>query len=346
MGRGGTGDDLIRGKKGRDRLYGNRGRDTLRGGSSADRIFGGKGRDRLFGNSGDDLLRGNGGADRLSGGSGSDRCFGGSGSDSGSSCESRSSLTPPAPTPKPVGFSPGTYLVGPSTLPSGRYSATAESGCYWERLSGLSGESSDRISNDFLSFGGPLIVDIDPTDVAFTFRSKCGNFSSYSSPASVAPSIAPGAHVVGADISVGLYRGDALDGCYWERLRAFGGTSGDRITNDRYSSPGQVVVRIESGDTGFYVNDKCGTLVPYVAPAAPASSFGPGMHVVGTDISPGLYTAQAQSSCYWERVSGFNGSSGDRIANDFISSAGQVIVEISAGDAGFFADGECGTWTR
>jgi hypothetical protein len=34
------------------------------------------------------------------------------------------------------------------------------------------------------------------------------------------------------------------------------------------------------------------------------------------------------------------------IANNFISGGGTVFVQISASDAGFLSDADCGTWTR
>lgn len=46
-------------------------------------------------------------------------------------------------------FVDGTYLVG-SEIQPGTYRAQPEDSCYWERLSGLSGLSSDRIANEAL----------------------------------------------------------------------------------------------------------------------------------------------------------------------------------------------------
>lgn len=84
-------------------------------------------------------------------------------------------------------------------------------------------------------------------------------------------------------------------------------------------------------------------LVPDVA-AAQATSFGDGTHLVGTDIKPGTYRAQASEGCYWERLSGLSGQSNDTIANDYVGSSGQVVVTIAATDVAFHTE-DCGTWT-
>ena len=46
------------------------------------------------------------------------------------------------------------------------------------------------------------------------------------------------------------------------------------------------------------------------------------------------------------RLRGFSGQGRDRITNDFVDNGGRVIVSISASDAGFFANDDCGEWTR
>jgi len=78
-------------------------------------------------------------------------------------------------------------------------------------------------------------------------------------------------------------------------------------------------------------------------PSTPGTTFGDGMQVVGTDISPGTYRTDGGDGCYWERLSGFSGSFDDIIAND--NPTGQVVVTIAASDAAFSAQ-RCGTWTR
>lgn len=72
-----------------------------------------------------------------------------------------------------------------------------------------------------------------------------------------------------------------------------------------------------------------------------ALAFGDGIHVVGTDISPGTYRAPGGAGCYWARLSGFGGTVDDIIAN--ANPPGAVIVTIDPSDAGFETRG-CGEW--
>ena len=73
--------------------------------------------------------------------------------------------------------------------------------------------------------------------------------------------------------------------------------------------------------------------------------FGAGLHAVGTDIDPGRYYTDPDSGCFWQRLSGFGGTFGEVIANEFIGhDAGQEVVDILATDVGFSTDADCGTW--
>ena len=87
-----------------------------------------------------------------------------------------------------------------------------------------------------------------------------------------------------------------------------------------------------------------GTLTPTPTPAGPATTFGDGIHVVGTDIAPGTYRNSSSSAgCYWERLSGFGGTFGEIIANEF--AAYRQVVTIEETDVGFSSE-DCGTWTQ
>lgn len=71
-------------------------------------------------------------------------------------------------------FGDGTYLVGTDIAP-GTYRADNSSGsCYWERLSGVSGEFDDIIAND--NPNGQTIVEIADSDFAFT-AARCGTWT-------------------------------------------------------------------------------------------------------------------------------------------------------------------------
>ena len=73
-----------------------------------------------------------------------------------------------APT---ASFGPGMQLVGTDIQP-GTYRATSEEGgfalCHWSRLSGVSGDSDDRISYESVHDAGvQVLTEIAPTDFAF-----------------------------------------------------------------------------------------------------------------------------------------------------------------------------------
>ena len=67
------------------------------------------------------------------------------------------------------------------------------------------------------------------------------------------------------------------------------------------------------------------------------------MWVLDIHVEAGRYEAPGGETCYWERLSGFNGDLNNIIANDL--PIGGAIVEISASDAAFNSNG-CGEWTR
>lgn len=69
-------------------------------------------------------------------------------------------------------FGDGSWRVGEDIDP-GTYRAEGSDACYWERLSGFSGELGDIISNDFSS--GPTTVTIAEGDAGFTSQ-RCGTW--------------------------------------------------------------------------------------------------------------------------------------------------------------------------
>lgn len=86
------------------------------------------------------------------------------------------------------------------------------------------------------------------------------------------------------------------------------------------------------------------TATPTPTPAGPATTFGDGTHVVGTDIAPGTYRNSSSSAgCYWERLSGFGGTFDEIIANEFAEY--RQLVTIEETDVGFSSE-DCGTWTQ
>ena len=159
--------------------------------------------------------------------------------------------------------------------------------------------------------------------------------------------VSPGTYIVNSTIAPGRYIAiNAHSGCYWERLSGFGGSINEINANDFQNFVGPVIVDIAPTDVGFKFDAGCGTFRTYVAPASPANVIVPGAHVVGANILAGTYTTSASASCYWERRRGFGGALNDIIDNDFVATAGQLVVTISPTDVGFYADADCGTWTR
>ncbi len=76
-------------------------------------------------------------------------------------------------------------------------------------------------------------------------------------------------------------------------------------------------------------------------PPPPAVAFSDGTFRVGTDIQPGTYQASTGDDCFWERLSGFDGTPDEVIASAF----GQTIATIEPTDAGFVS-ASCGNWTK
>lgn len=88
---------------------------------------------------------------------------------------------------------------------------------------------------------------------------------------------------------------------------------------------------------------KGGTCLDPVSVAA--TTFGPGRHVVGEDITAGRYVAANVIDCVWERSSGPTGGAATRLASGRRDAALQVVVDIDMSDSSFASTG-CGTWNR
>lgn len=89
---GTNGRDVIHALGGNDVIFAKGGDDVVCGGEGNDTLIGSVGSDRLLGQGGDDTLRGGQDADTLDGGPGTDTCHGDLGSDSGSNCETVTSI--------------------------------------------------------------------------------------------------------------------------------------------------------------------------------------------------------------------------------------------------------------
>ena len=74
------------------------------------------------------------------------------------------------------GIPPGRWLVG-RQIPAGEYETNSSSGCYWERLSGFSGNFRNIIANDSVAAPGRQIVRIVSSDEGFYSDDDCGTWS-------------------------------------------------------------------------------------------------------------------------------------------------------------------------
>ena len=156
----------------------------------------------------------------------------------------------------------------------------------------------------------------------------------------------PNASFGDGGVPPGLYRTIGGSACYWERLRNFSGDLNSIIANE-FSSWEPQWVEVKPSDAGFKTSG-CVTWWMYpqypkaIPLATPGQPFGPGMFMIGYEISPGRYVASGQG-CYWARLRDFSGEIGSLITNDFVN--GQTIVDIAPTDVGFTSS-NCGTWTK
>jgi hypothetical protein len=145
-------------------------------------------------------------------------------------------------------------------LPAGTYRTTSSTldFCYWERLSGLSGEYEEVIAYEVTDVR--TIVTIEAGDYAFA-SSSCGTWTNqfpqfWRSPTSALPG---GDYFVGAEVMPGQWTASSpTDSCYWERLSGFSTEFDDVIAYEFTDAP--TAVYIEESDVGFY-SEGCGTWV-------------------------------------------------------------------------------------
>lgn len=159
------------------------------------------------------------------------------------------------PVPAAVTFGDGIHKIG-SSLPAGIYRTRANApGCYWERLSGLSGAFSDVIANGFSDFH--QVVAVAATDVGFNSEG-CGTWTSNVSAITTSQTapFSDGSFIVGTDIGAGTWGAPGGANCYWERQSGFSGEFSDVIAND--GGVATPVVTVSASDVGF-LSDGCGT---------------------------------------------------------------------------------------
>ncbi|UFS58935.1 hypothetical protein [Subtercola endophyticus] len=72
-----------------------------------------------------------------------------------------------------------------------------------------------------------------------------------------------------------------------------------------------------------------------------AGQFGDGVHVVGTDVQPGVYHVNSATNCYYVFKDG-TGAGANIIDNNIVS--GPVTITLKQGDN--LTTSRCGTWTK
>jgi hypothetical protein len=165
------------------------------------------------------------------------------------------STLPPLP-----GFGSGVVLVGVDVDP-GIYVAqvpNASFGCYWERLTDLTGDFDAIITNANVNPGAQTIVELLPTDEAFS-STRCGDWTIYLPPEQPTNTFGEGTWIVNQQIVPGRYRstGPGPDdfGCYWERLNGVTGEFETILANANTDGP--TIVDISPSDFAFS-STRCG----------------------------------------------------------------------------------------
>ena len=251
-------------------------------------------------------------------------------------------------------FGDGTFIVGVD-IASGRYrTTTASEDCVWFRLYDFGGIYGAYEGFNATARGRLGIVDIAPTDAGFTSRG-CGTWSPDLTSIAMPDQFADdGTYLVGTDIAPGRYfASDPGGACSWTRLRSFGGDTsfGYDRSDDIVGYGSLAIVDILKIDAGFRTSG-CGTWSAVAAQVSePKRSFRDGTYIVGRDIAPGRYFANAPPGrCEWDRLDAFDGY--DR-KGDIGIGGGRghnlpsklAVVDIKPSDVGFHSSG-CGEWTQ
>jgi hypothetical protein len=159
---------------------------------------------------------------------------------------STAATTTTSSLPEPV-FGAGTHVVGEDVQPAVYETGMVEGlfGCYWERLSGLSGELEDIIANGNVI--GHDVVEIMAEDTAF--GTDCDAWYDLTQRDPLLTTIPEGKWALNTHIAPGTYEAPGGDTCYWERLSGLSGTLDDVIANDLPQGP--AVVEIDPADVAF-----------------------------------------------------------------------------------------------
>ena len=173
-----------------------------------------------------------------------------------------------------------------------------------------------------------------------------------------------GQWIVGDEVVPGRYFTDPDSGCFWQRRSGFSiGYPAHRAAllpfdsepdldfiagrELRFDSP-QEIVDIRASDAAFRSRSECGEWTIEPRDTGVQEEIHAGTWLVGPQIAPGTYRANAEYLCLWLRLSAFGGGQDDVVEDGLVETraGAELTVTIEASDAGFYSDAECGPWTR
>lgn len=288
-------------------------------------------------------------------------CSGGGGSSTPAAPTPTPTPTPPAPTvtsvtvtgPSCTAAALRTGARGMCSVTAGQTgtiqltaTATLSDGATQTVTSSATWASTNAAVATVSSSGLVTVRGAGDTDVTALYQGRMGGQTVHVNPAGPRTTFGAGQYLVNSEIIAGRYYSDPVSGCYFERQRGLGGNLSDIIANEFIGyNAGQWIVDISGTDLAFETDSDCGTWFLNSPRRGFAANITPGMWVVGSQITPGVYRAAAKYGCYWERLSDFSNTLDGVLANDFVSADGSQLVEIRSTDVGFDSDDDCGTWT-
>ena len=173
-----------------------------------------------------------------------------------------------------------------------------------------------------------------------------------------------GQWIVGDEVLPGRYFTDPDPGCFWQRRSGFSiGYPAGRAALAPFESPpdhdfiagrelrfdsGQEIVDIDASDAAFRSRSECGEWRAEPSHTGMQEQIPAGAWLVGAQVVPGTYRADAAYLCLWLRLSGFGGAQEDVVEDGLVETraGAELTVTIDPSDAGFYSDAECGPWTR
>jgi len=150
----------------------------------------------------------------------------------------------------------GTSLIGTDIEPGVYVSLAGDNWedietCYWERLSGLSGERVNIIANNKTS--NLFYVEVLDSDLALSTTCELLPIENVPPPEEKYSKIESGMHLIGRDIDAGTWKGFAESECMWVRLSCATGSPVDCFLAAD-STEGQFSVEIAPNDYAFKVS--------------------------------------------------------------------------------------------